>query len=45
MPEPQFELPEGFTPEQFGDYPGVFMQGNEIIFLSARIGFGIWVPM
>ena len=21
MPEPQFELPEGFTPEQFGDYP------------------------
>lgn len=45
MPEPQFELPEGFTPEQFGDYPGVFMQGNEIILLSARKGNGKWVPM
>ena len=45
MPEPQFELPEGFTPEQFGDYPGVFMQGNEIILLSARKGNGKWVLM
>lgn len=45
MPEPQFELPEGFTPEQFGDYSGVFMQGNEIILLSARKGNGKWVPM
>ncbi len=32
-------------PEQFGDYPGVFMQGNEIILLSARKGNGKWVPM
>ena len=45
MPEPQFELPEGYTPEQFGDYPGVFMQGNEIILLSARKGNGKWVPI
>lgn len=36
------ELPEGYAPEEFGDYPGVTMEGNKIALLSADKGEGQW---
>lgn len=37
-----FELPGEFTPEQFGDYPGVSIQGKKLFLLSANKGEGKW---
>lgn len=43
--EPGFKFLDGFTSEQFGDYPGVSAQGNNALVLSANVGDRKWVPV
>lgn len=43
--DPGFKFLDGFTPEQFGDYPGVSAQGNNTLVLSANVGDRKWVPV
>lgn len=40
-----FELPDGFNAGQFGDYPGVFMQDDRTLLLSAKTGERKWAPV
>lgn len=40
-----WELPDGLTAGQFGDYPGAFFLKNQLVALSAKSGEGRWTPV